>query len=121
MKRKLSHADKEHALALLAVGQSVRATAAATGISKSTVHDILRESPLKRPRCLGGRPRKLSDRFLRELGKDLTRNRLRSAKEAVHKAFEVERVTVSATTIRRSLRRTGLRAVKKKKKPLLRM
>ena len=120
MKKRLTQADRKHVLAVLETGKSVRATAAETGVSKSTVHEILRSSPLKRPNPRGGRPRKLSDRIVRELAKDLTRNRLRSAKEAVHKALAVEDVEVSPTTIRRNLHRHGLRAVKKKKKPLLR-
>lgn len=63
----------------------------------------------------GGRPRKISDRAARKVGRLLTSNKIRSAKEGL--SFLDEPATV--WTLRRSLKRIGLKAKEKKKKPLL--
>lgn len=63
----------------------------------------------------GGRPRKISDRAARNIGRLLTTNKISSAKQGL----SVLDQPASVWTLRRALKRIGLKAKEKKNKPLL--
>ena len=107
------------AISLLKQGKSVREVEGVTGLSKSTV------GRLRKTHCVGlekpkaGRPKVLSAADERYCVRQVTKNRMSSATKV---AKELEKDTgrkVSAETVCRTLRKAGLGAIEKPKKPLL--
>ncbi|KAG1445028.1 hypothetical protein G6F55_012110 [Rhizopus delemar] len=107
------------AISLLKQGKSVREVEGVTGLSKSTV------GRLRKTHCVGlgkpkaGRPKVLSAADERYCVRQVTKTRMSSATKV---AKELEKDTgrkVSAETVCRTLRKAGLGAIEKPKKPLL--
>ncbi|KAG1578082.1 hypothetical protein G6F48_012220 [Rhizopus delemar] len=107
------------AISLLKQGKSVREVEGVTGLSKSTVGRLPKTHcfGLHKPKC--GRRKILSAADERYCVRQVTKNRMSSATKV---AKELEKDTgrkVSAKTVRRTLRKAGLGAIEKPKKPLL--
>lgn len=63
----------------------------------------------------GGKPRKISDRTARHIGRSLVANKIRSPKDGLTMLEQ----PASVWTLRRALNRIGMKAKEKLKKPLL--
>ncbi|EIE75540.1 hypothetical protein RO3G_00244 [Rhizopus delemar RA 99-880] len=107
------------AISLLKQGKSVREVEGVTVLSKSTVGRLRKTHcfGLHKPKC--GRRKILSASDERYCVRQVTKNRMSSATKV---AKELEKDTgrkVSAETVCRTLRKAGLGAIEKPKKPLL--
>jgi transposase len=119
MGRGLSPTKKAHILHLLGLQKSIRAVAKEVACSPSTVHSVARGSNVTIADNRGGRPKSLTNREVKEVARALIGHDIHTATEArslIHSRFGK---SVHSTTISRALRATGMKAVVKKKKPLL--
>jgi transposase len=119
MGRGLSPTKKAHILHHLNMCKSIRAVSKEVGCSSSTVHSIAREANLEIPENLGGRPKALTSREVKEICRSLSRSDIATTAEAKLLVLSRFNKKVHATTISRALRAVGMKAVTKKKKPLL--
>ena len=106
---------KQLIITLLQNGQSCRQVANKVDVSHSTVHRILRSIGPSLPRSLGGRPATLSAQDRRLLARKVTSG-------AADNAPQLKRhldLNVTTQTIRNTLRKAGLKAAVKQKKPFL--
>ncbi|KAG1369061.1 hypothetical protein G6F61_012655 [Rhizopus arrhizus] len=107
------------AISLLKQGKSVREVEELTGLSKSTV------GRLRKTHCTGvmkpnrGRPKVLSAADERYCVRQVTKNRVPSAVKVAECLENDIGKKVGVETVRRALRRAGLGAIEKPKKPLL--
>ena len=105
--------------ALLSEGKSIREIAKRTGISKSKVGEVRKDMDLEATSIKKGRPTKLSqadDRMIARIIRSGKADNAVQATQTLNKHLEYE---VSSSTVRRSLKRQGMKAVVKKKKPML--
>ncbi|KAG1274600.1 hypothetical protein G6F61_013767 [Rhizopus arrhizus] len=107
------------AISLLNQGKSVREVEELTGLSKSTV------GRLRKTYCTGvmkpnrGRPKVLSAADERYCVRQFTKNRVPSAVKVAECLENDIGKKVGVETVRRALRKAGLGAIEKPKKPLL--
>ncbi|KAG0891804.1 hypothetical protein G6F33_014058 [Rhizopus arrhizus] len=107
------------AISLLKQGKSVREVEELTGLSKSTV------GRLRKTHCTGvmkpkmGRPKVLSAADERYCVRQVTKNRVPSAVKVTECLENDIGKKVGVETVRRALRKAGLGAIEKPKKPLL--
>ncbi|KAG1136003.1 hypothetical protein G6F38_012370 [Rhizopus arrhizus] len=107
------------AISLLQQGKSVREVERITGLSKSAVGRLQKSHCFGLGKPKGGRPKLLSAADERYCVRQVTKNRISSATKV---AKELEKDTerkVSVDTVCRALRKAGLGAIRKPKKPLL--
>jgi len=121
MKITTSKAKKEHVLHLLGQSRSARSVAIETGLAPSTVRRIAEAAGLDISTNRGGRPSRLTDRDSKLLARKIVNGIVQSAKEGAEMLESNRNIKVSAQTVRRTLRRVGLKAVVKKKKPALKI
>lgn len=105
--------------ALLAKGISVRETARRTGISKSTVGRLRSKIIIETSRTKTGRPKKLSAADDRIISRIIRSGKADNAVQATQTLNKQAGKVVSPSTVRRSLKRQGMKSVVKKKKPML--
>lgn len=106
-------------IARLHEGQSHRQIHQATGVGLAT---ITRLRSLHCPTLLkssGGRPKKLSSHAIRSLVRSVTTGSTPTAAQATREYQATTGESVHPNTVRRELKKAGLRAVHKQKKPLL--
>ncbi|KAG1323027.1 hypothetical protein G6F63_013155 [Rhizopus arrhizus] len=107
------------AISLLKQGKSVRKVEELTDLSKSTV------GRLRKTHCTGvmkpnrGRPKVLSAADERYCVRQVTKNRVPSAVKVAECLENDTEKKVGVETVRRALRKAGLGAIEKPKKPLL--
>ena len=104
--------------ALLAKGISVREIAR-TGISKSTVGRLRSKIIIETSRTKTGRPKKLSAADDRIISRIMHSGKADNAVQATQTLNKQAGKAVSPSTVRRSLKRQGMKSVVKKKKPML--
>lgn len=100
-------------------GHTTRKIAELVKISQSSVSRILKNNSSDRIMNKGGRPKKISDRVAREIGRKLISGECNSPKEALFGPDGGRIVDASIWTVRRALRSVGLKPKEKKKKPAL--
>ena len=106
---------KQLIISLLQNGQSCQQVAEKVHVSTTTVHRIRSSIGPSLPRSHGGRPTRLSAQHQRLLTQKVTSGAADTAPE-LKKLLDLD---VSLKTIRRSLKKAGLKAVVKQKKPFL--
>ena len=106
-------------LALINQGYSMRAIASRLNVSKSTVSRIYHQHHLSFDKLIGGRPVKLTSQDRRSLVRFVTSGVADNAVKAAKMLSNINDSTVSACTVRRALKDSGLKAIVKQKKPLL--
>ena len=117
--RPLSTNIKDGILSLLSQGKSDRYIEKELGISRTSVRNIRQQHPSNYPKPLNGRPPKLSARDKRFCVWSITAGKKKSA-SAVRKDVESHlNIQVHDNTIRDALKKGGLRAVERQKKPKL--
>lgn len=110
---------RRRAIELLRGGLSTRDAAADVGISHQTIFRIRRQEKITTPMPLPGRPTRLTERDRRALVRLVTSCQANSLSELKHSVAQGTGMRVSKETIRTALRDEGLKAIVKKKKPLL--
>jgi len=109
----------KNAIWLMQDGFSTRETAKRLNISKSAVARIRLENKENMEENNGGRPRKLTAETVEHLKLNMKRGVLRTSFDAMKEANRMLQQPVSALTVRRRLRESGLIAKKIVKRPAL--
>jgi len=120
--KQLSTEKRARVVALLEEGNTVRYVAHVEGIHFSTVSRInkrLKETGSNENKLKSGRPRLITSRDERKVLRLITSNEAPTAIQAKEQLERDENIEVSTETIRRTLRRNGLVARTKIKKPYL--
>ena len=112
-------ATSAHIISLLQSGRSTRQIAAITHVSKTTVSDIAKRHLPGLIKAKGGRPSKLSEADVRHAIRLITTGKADTAVQVARRLRDISNMPVSTQTIRNHLRRSGLKALVKKRKPLL--
>jgi transposase len=115
----ISSAQKENILSLASSGLSLRQIASRAGVGKSTISRVLQDILPNRLVPPSGRPSKLSARSQQAILTQITTGKAANAVQATHHINTIISTPVSSETVRRTLRKNSLKAVVKKKKPLL--
>lgn len=115
----LSNSKKSEVEGLLRSGMSYRAIKDCTGVSVGSISSIRKSLPGLVPKSRGGRPRKFSERDVRQVCRVADQLRVDNAVQIATQVEETLQVKASRSTIVRALQSSGYRSVKKGKKPLL--
>ncbi|KAG1598006.1 hypothetical protein G6F46_014225 [Rhizopus delemar] len=107
------------AISLLKEGKSVGEVEELTGLSKSTVGRLRKTHCSGVMKSNGGRPKVLSAADERYCVRQVTRNRVQSAVKVTECLENDIGKKAGVETVRRALRKAGLGAIEKPKKPLL--
>ena len=118
MKRTNPDAVKS-AIELLESGDSVRQVAKKLRLARSTVGDIRKKHLPDLPQPKGGRPQSLSENDCRYATRLITTGTFDTAIDVSRHFKKTSGITVSPDTIRRTLKKRGLKAGTKVRKPLL--
>ena len=117
--KKLERSLTEKIISLLASGRSAASIAREVKIHHSTISRIRSRALPNVSRNRGGRPSKLTKPTRRFINRVVLSGKADTATQVSNQLKSDCNLVVSAQTIRRALRKVGLRAVTKKKKPLL--
>ena len=93
--------------------------AAQTGLHYSTISRVRSQHRSNLPKALGGRPSKLSPATTRYAQRLISSGKADTAVDVAKNLGETLPEPISTQTIRRALKREGMKAVVKKKRPLL--
>ncbi|KAI1002070.1 hypothetical protein K3495_g6132 [Podosphaera aphanis] len=104
---------------LLNDGKSTREVAQIIGCCKTTVENYRKDMVTELPFPKSGQPRKLTSRDKRAIARSMVNGSVKTAVEMTRLINNEREYKVSPETIRRALTQEGLKAFKKKKKPLL--
>ena len=115
----LSAAQCNHILSLLEAGQSAHQISDSTGIHTSTISRLCRKHHPYLPKSSGGRPPKLSSSNIRHGICLISSGKAENAVQVTKALKEIINQPLSAQTTQRYLRETGMKAVVKRKRPLL--
>lgn len=117
--KKLSSKKREEIIAKLKQGLSTREIALICGVSRSSVSRLRNSATILPPKQVGGRPRAISGRMVRNVIRLFTTGQVTNTVQARKVLKRDYYMRVSCSTIRRTLRRAGIKAYTKKKKPWL--
>src|SRR5882762_9035371 len=117
--RSIPSAQKENIIALANNGQSTRKIASSLGVSQPTVVRVLQNLLSNHQSPHSGRPSKLSATFERAIITQITIGKIVNVVQATKHINFIIPNPVSSQTVCRVLKRHSLKAVTKKKKPLL--
>ena len=117
--RSIPSVQKENIIALANNGQSTRKIASSLGVSQSTVVKILQNLLSNHQSPHSGCPSKLSATSERAIITQITTGKVANAVQATKHINFIIPNPVFSQTVRRVLKRHSLKAVTKKKKPLL--
>ena len=115
----ISSAQKENIISLASNGFSARYIASKLGIGRATVGRILENLLPNHYTPLTGRPPKLSTTDQHAILAQITSGKSANAVQATNHINSIISTPVCSETVRRVLRKHSLKAVVKKKKPLL--
>jgi transposase len=115
----ISPDTRNNIINLLESGLSAYKVAKQAGIGRSTVSRVRKETIPNAQRSQGGRPAKLSARDERKLVRLVTSGKADTATELQKKLQNATGIRISDQTVRNALRKEGLKAVVKKKRPRL--
>eukprot|EP00299_Pterocystis_sp_00344_P010839 c4950_g1_i1.p1 GENE.c4950_g1_i1~~c4950_g1_i1.p1 ORF type:complete len:202 (+),score=13.52 c4950_g1_i1:34-639(+) len=119
-RRKLSHKTQEAVVRLIKEGKLTEsAIASQLYVSRASVSRIRKANFPTSGLLMRGRPRKLDTRTTRALVRLVTSGQVDTATDAQRHLEALGTVSVHAQTIRNALKRQGLRAVTKQKRPSL--
>jgi len=115
----ISSAQKENILSLASNGHSTCHIASKLGVGRSTVSRVLQDILPDRQIPSSGHPSKLSSHDQRTIVSQITTGKAANAVEATKHINTIIFQPVSSQTVRNVLKKNLLKAVTKKKKPLL--
>ena len=113
----ISPLKREQAISLLQKGLSNRKVASITGLSQATISRIAQETEVDKENLNGGCPSKLSPADQRRIMHKITSGQLDNAVQATHYINSINKYDVSPSTVRRTLKQYGFKAVVKAKRP----
>lgn len=116
---KLTTSQTLNVLTLLDSGISGVQISHQTGLSTATISRLCSQHRPDLPRSSGGRPSKLTPANISYAARLICTGRVENAVEATKSLSDITNSTISSQTLRRQLRKRGLKAVVKKKRPLL--
>ena len=117
--RPLSDAKRNNVISLLTSGSSFKQITIATGVSRGTISQIRSQYCPNLPKSFGGRPAKLNSTNVRHALHLITSEKEEHAVGVTRHLRTITNQPLSAQTVRRSLKSAGMKAVVKKKRPLL--
>jgi transposase len=117
--RPLSDAKRNNVISLLSSGISVKKINASTGISTSVISRIRSQYCPNLPKNPTGRPTKLSSTNVQHAVHLITSQKADNAVEISRTLRNITNQPLTAQTVRRHLKTIGMKAVVKKKQPLL--
>ena len=106
-------------LSMLDAGHSAGKIASATGYHISTISRLRSQHCSHIPKSAGGRPSKLSSTNIRHAVHLISSGKAGTAVDVAKTLSNITNQPLSAQTVRRSLKKAGMKAVVKKKKPFL--
>ena len=115
----LSAAQQSHILSLLKAGHSAHEVSSITGVHHTTISRLCRKHSPYLPKSSGGCPTKLSDRNVNHAIRLISTGKADTAVDVTRALQDVINQPLSSQTTRRYLKEAGMKAVVKKKKPLL--
>lgn len=115
----ISEQTYNNIVSLLDHNLSLRQIATQLGISKSTVSKVRNESRSNIQKSQGGRPPKMTTADKRQLSRLAILGKANTAGKLAQQLKNATKVDVSADTVRRALKETGMKAITRKKKPKL--
>ena len=122
----ISYSKTNNIIQSLNSGKSYGNISVEQGVSKSTVYKISTKNSINKTsdeigdkQNLGGRPRKLSERDERIILRFIESGEYETAVEVSKYLSKFHKKNINASTIRRLLRKAGMRSAKKVKKPFL--
>jgi hypothetical protein len=107
------------AVTLLKSGLSYHQISSRTGLSPSTLSRIHNKHCPEVPKGAGGCPKKLSENDIRYATRLISTGQAENAVQVTRTLREVTNKTFSAQTVRNHMKTAGMKAVVKKKRPLL--
>jgi transposase len=108
--RKFTQENRDRIISLLRLGNSTRTVSKDTGASQSSVAQLRRQHMDNQSPLSAGRPRVLSSRHEREIARSAASGKLLTAVDVQKYIEKSEFSSICANTVRRSLRRSGLKA-----------
>lgn len=108
-----------HILFLLQAGHSAHNISTLTGIHSATVSKLCSKHLPNLPKSSGGRPSKVTPTDIRHATCLISSGKADTAVDVVKTLQDVKNISISSQTMCRHLRKSGLKAVVKKKRPLL--
>jgi hypothetical protein len=115
----LSTADSNHILFLLNSGYSGEQISSQTGFSTATISRLRSRHCPYHTKSPGGRPSKLSDVDIRHAIRLIGSGKAENAVQVTRSLQNITNQPLSAQTVRNSMKKEGMKAVVKKKRPLL--
>jgi transposase len=117
--KSISSSQTDNILSLYTSQYSVHQIAAKTGLGKSTVARVIKKAFPDKENLVGGRPSKLSATDKRAVVQQIISGKADNAVQATHFINSIITNPVSSQTVRNTLKEATLKAVTKKKKPIL--
>ena len=117
--RSLTPAQLNRVLTLLDMGKSAHEVATTTGRSVSTISRIRSKHRSSLSKAAGGRPRKLSPSDIHYTIQQITSQKIDHVTQASKVLQDMNGESISARTIGRALKKAGMKAVVKRKRPRL--
>jgi transposase len=117
--RRLSPAELDNVLCLIDAGHSACYIAQKTGLSIPTVTRYRSQYRPDIPTSLGGRPSKLSPADVRHAIRLISSGKAENASQVTRSLQTVTNQSLTSQTVRNHLKSAGLKAVVKKKRPIL--
>ena len=117
--KSISSAQRANIISLASLDISCRKISSQTGLGKSTVARVLQEIQPGKENSHGGRPSKLSPTNKRAIVQQVLTGKADNAVQAAHFINSIIDTPVCSQTVRNTLKEASLKAVVKKKKPLL--
>ena len=111
--RSLSSTQKNTILSMLDAGQSARSIASTTGVNVSTISRLRSKEHSELQKSTGGHPSKLSPTNIRHAVHLITSQKAENAAEVTRTFQGMSNTPLTAKTVRRALRGTGMKAVTK--------
>ena len=119
MVKSLSLTQQKTILSLLDAGHSGEAIAKQTGVSPSAISKLCSKKRSALPKAIGGRPSKLSPTNIRHAQHLITSGRAENAVQVTKALSNIINEPLSASTVRLHLKKSGMKAVVKSKRPIL--
>ena len=117
--RPLSDAKRNNVITLLTSGSSYQQITLATGVSQGAISQICSQYCPNLPKPSGGRPSKLNPTNMCHALHLITSQKAENAVEVTRTLKTITNQPLSAQTVHRHLKAAGMKAVAKKKRPLL--
>jgi len=117
--KKISTDTRNAIVHLLETGLSARKVAERVGVCHATVNRVRAQTTFNAKKCQAGRPAKLTPHDKRKLVRLVTSGNADTATQLQQELQHTVGVYVSAQTVRNALKKEGLRAIVKKKRPRL--